>query len=155
METLRGPDLTQGVEPSKMPDGTMLRGYAGNEPILLVRRGDEFFALGLFVRTIGAPLNEGSFGRRRDSLSMASRLFYLRTGEVLRAPALDALTRWRVEVVFHSVQKSKENSATSQNLRTRKNDNQTSRNMSDSSFIYGTELSLSGVAWLATWLPKR
>ena len=42
---LSGPDLTQGVELSTVPDGTMLLGHALGEPVLLVRRGDELFAL--------------------------------------------------------------------------------------------------------------
>jgi len=36
---LSGPDLTQGVELSTVPDGTMLLGHARGEPVLLVRRG--------------------------------------------------------------------------------------------------------------------
>jgi hypothetical protein len=38
--------LTQGVELSMVPDGTMLLGHALGEPVLLVRRGDELFAIG-------------------------------------------------------------------------------------------------------------
>jgi apoptosis-inducing factor 3 len=108
METLRGPDLTQGIELSKIPDGTMLRGYAGNEPILLVRRGDEFFALGALCTHYEAPLNEGLLVGEEIRCPWHHACFSLRTGEVLRAPALDALTRWRVEVVSQSVQESKE-----------------------------------------------
>ena len=34
---LSGPDLTQGVELSTIPDGTMLLGHAQEEPVLLAR----------------------------------------------------------------------------------------------------------------------
>lgn len=36
---LSGPDLTQGVELSTIPDGTMLLGHAEGEPVLLAGRG--------------------------------------------------------------------------------------------------------------------
>jgi hypothetical protein len=48
---LNGPDLTQGVELSTVPDGTMLPGHARGEPVLLVRRGDELFAIVPSART--------------------------------------------------------------------------------------------------------
>src|SRR6185312_2393249 len=42
---LKGPDLTQGIEFSRIADGTMLLGHARGEPVLLARRGDELFAI--------------------------------------------------------------------------------------------------------------
>ena len=36
---LDGPDFTQGVEISTVPDGTMLLGHVRGEAVLLVRRG--------------------------------------------------------------------------------------------------------------------
>ena len=56
---LSGPDLTQGVELSTVPDGTMLLGHALGEPVLLVRRGDELFAIGAICTHYGAPLEQG------------------------------------------------------------------------------------------------
>ncbi len=56
---LSGPDLTQGVELSMVPDGTMLLGHALGEPVLLVRRGDELFAIGAICTHYGAPLDQG------------------------------------------------------------------------------------------------
>jgi hypothetical protein len=40
---LSGPDLTQGVALSTIPDGAMLLGHARGEPVLLARRGNELF----------------------------------------------------------------------------------------------------------------
>jgi nitrite reductase/ring-hydroxylating ferredoxin subunit len=59
MEKLEGPDLTQGIELASIKDGTMLRGYVGNEPVLLVRRRDQFFAVGALCTHYEASLNEG------------------------------------------------------------------------------------------------
>jgi hypothetical protein len=52
---LSGPDLTQAVELSTIPDGTMLLGHAQREPVLLARRGDEVFAIGAICTHYGAP----------------------------------------------------------------------------------------------------
>ena len=57
---LSGPDLTQAVELSTIPDGTMLLGHAQGEPVLLARRGDEVFAIGAICTHYGAPLSRGS-----------------------------------------------------------------------------------------------
>ena len=54
---LNGPDLTQGVELSMVPDGTMLLGHALGEPVLLVRRGDELFAIGAICAHFGVRLS--------------------------------------------------------------------------------------------------
>ena len=56
---LSGPDLAQGVELSAVPDGTMLLGHAHGEPVLLVRRGDELFAIGASARTMAPRSNRG------------------------------------------------------------------------------------------------
>jgi nitrite reductase/ring-hydroxylating ferredoxin subunit len=56
---LSGPDFTQGVEVSTIPDGTMLLGHANGEPVVLARRGDEVFAIGAICTHYGAPLEQG------------------------------------------------------------------------------------------------
>ena len=72
---LSGPDLTQGVELSTIPDGTMLLGHAHGEPVLLARRGDEVFAIGAICTHYGAPLERRAARRRYGSLPVASCLF--------------------------------------------------------------------------------
>ena len=96
---LSGPDLTQGVELSTIPDGTMLLGHARGEPVLLVRRGDELFAIGAVCTHYGAPLGEGLLVGDTVRCPWHHACFSLRTGEALRAPALDPVSRWRVEEV--------------------------------------------------------
>ena len=96
---LSGPDLTQGVELSTIPDGTMLLGHALGEPVLLVRRGDELFAIGAICTHYGAPLEQGLVVGDTVRCPWHHACFNLRTGEALRAPALDPVSRWRVEEV--------------------------------------------------------
>src|SRR5450756_2532238 len=97
--TLNGPDLTQGVELSTVPDGTMLLGHAHGEPVLLVRRGDELFAIGAICTHYGGPLEAGLLVGDTVRCPWHHACFSLRTGEALRTPALDPVSRWRVEEV--------------------------------------------------------
>jgi NADPH-dependent 2,4-dienoyl-CoA reductase/sulfur reductase-like enzyme/nitrite reductase/ring-hydroxylating ferredoxin subunit len=96
---LSGPDLTHPVALSTIPDGTMLLGHAQGEPVLLARRGDEVFAIGAICTHYGAPLQEGLLVGDTVRCPWHHACFSLRTGEALRAPALDPVSRWRVEVV--------------------------------------------------------
>jgi len=43
---LSGPDLAAGIPEGSVTSGTSLLGHARGEPVLLVCRGDELFALG-------------------------------------------------------------------------------------------------------------
>jgi NADPH-dependent 2,4-dienoyl-CoA reductase/sulfur reductase-like enzyme/nitrite reductase/ring-hydroxylating ferredoxin subunit len=95
---LSGPDFAQGVALSAVPDKAMLLGHAHGEPVLLVRRGREFFAIGAACTHYGAPLGEGLLVDDTIRCPWHHAWFSLRTGEVLRAPALDPISRWRVEL---------------------------------------------------------
>jgi len=96
---LEGPDLTQGVELSTVPNEGMLLGHAQGEPVLLVRRGDELFAIGAICTHYGAPLVDGLLVGDTLRCPWHHACFSLRTGEALRAPALDPVSHWDVEVV--------------------------------------------------------
>jgi NADPH-dependent 2,4-dienoyl-CoA reductase/sulfur reductase-like enzyme/nitrite reductase/ring-hydroxylating ferredoxin subunit len=96
---LSGPDLAQGIELSTIPDGTMLLGHARGEPVLLIRRGTEVFAIGALCTHYGAPLVEGLIVGDTVRCPWHHACFSLQTGEALRAPALDPVSRWRVEAV--------------------------------------------------------
>jgi NADPH-dependent 2,4-dienoyl-CoA reductase/sulfur reductase-like enzyme/nitrite reductase/ring-hydroxylating ferredoxin subunit len=96
---LSGPDLTKGVELSTVPDGTMLLGHAEGEAVLLCRRGDELFAIGAICTHYGAPLADGLLVGDTVRCPWHHACFSLRTGEALRAPARDPVSRWRVEDV--------------------------------------------------------
>lgn len=96
---LSGPDLTQAIELSTIPDGGMLLGHAQGEPVLLARRGNDVFAVGAICTHYGAPLEQGLLVGDTVRCPWHHACFDLRTGEALRAPALDPVSRWRVEAV--------------------------------------------------------
>ena len=94
---LDGPDFTQGVARAAIADGTMLLGHVGGEPVLLVGRGEVLFAVGASCPHHGAPLGDGLLVGETVRCPWHHACFSLRTGEVLRPPALDSLPCWRVE----------------------------------------------------------
>jgi apoptosis-inducing factor 3 len=94
---LSGPDLAKGVALSKIADGAMLLGHAHGEPVLLARRGDELFAIGALCTHYGAPLADGLLVGDTVRCPWHHACFSLRTGEALRAPALDRVSCWHVE----------------------------------------------------------
>ena len=51
---LEGPDFEKGCETEKARDGEMLLGHAFGEPVLVARRGEEFFAIGATCTHYGA-----------------------------------------------------------------------------------------------------
>ena len=54
-----GPDLSGGLDFSQLADGAMVLGRIGPEAVLLVRRGEEVFAIGASCSHYHGPLNEG------------------------------------------------------------------------------------------------
>ena len=93
---LSGPDLSQGVAPAAIADGAMLLGHVGEEPVILARRGEEFFAISALCTHYQGPLAEGILVEDTVRCPLHHACFSLRTGEALRAPALDPVARWRV-----------------------------------------------------------
>jgi NADPH-dependent 2,4-dienoyl-CoA reductase/sulfur reductase-like enzyme/nitrite reductase/ring-hydroxylating ferredoxin subunit len=95
---LEGSDFSRGVKLSAIADGAMLTGYVDDQAVVLVRRGDELFAVGAKCPHYGGPLGEGLIVGETIRCPWHHACFNLRSGEVLRAPARDPLPRWRVEV---------------------------------------------------------
>src|SRR4029078_6644213 len=78
-------------------DGSMILGQADGEELVLGRRGDEFFAIGAHCTHYGGPLGEGLIVGDTVRCPWHHACFSLRTGEALRAPALNPVPCWRVE----------------------------------------------------------
>ena len=95
--TLQGDDFAQGVALEKIADNAMLLGHAQGEPVILVRRADELFAVGATCTHYGAPLADGLLVGDTLRCPWHHAAFCLRTGEALRAPALNPIACWRVE----------------------------------------------------------
>ena len=94
---LTGPDLGAGVDASTVRDGEPLLGHANGEAVLLVRRGDDFFAIGATCTHYGGPLAEGLIDGDGVRCPWHHACFSLRTGEALRSPALSPVACWTVE----------------------------------------------------------
>ena len=92
-----GPDLTQGVALSSLKDSQPLLGHARGEAVMLVRRGAEVFAVGATCTHYGGPLAEGLIDGDSVRCPWHHACFSLRSGEPLRAPALNPITCFRVE----------------------------------------------------------
>jgi NADPH-dependent 2,4-dienoyl-CoA reductase/sulfur reductase-like enzyme/nitrite reductase/ring-hydroxylating ferredoxin subunit len=92
-----GPDLSKGVALSTLPDGEMLAGHVGGEPVLLLRRGAEVLAAQAICTHYGGPLAEGLLVGDTVRCPWHHACFNLRTGAPVRPPALNGLRRWRVE----------------------------------------------------------
>ncbi len=92
-----GPDLALGVKLDSIADGAMMAGHVGEEAVLLVRRGDDIFAVGAACTHYGAPLADGLLVENTIRCPWHHATFCILTGEARRAPALDPLPCWRVE----------------------------------------------------------
>jgi NADPH-dependent 2,4-dienoyl-CoA reductase/sulfur reductase-like enzyme/nitrite reductase/ring-hydroxylating ferredoxin subunit len=103
MEDASKPDLKIGVSLDGLADGGMVVGRVDDEDVILARRGDEFFAVGAHCTHYHGPLADGLIAGDTLRCPWHHACFSLRTGEALRAPALDAIACWRVERVGNTV----------------------------------------------------
>jgi NADPH-dependent 2,4-dienoyl-CoA reductase/sulfur reductase-like enzyme/nitrite reductase/ring-hydroxylating ferredoxin subunit len=90
-------DLTQGVPAASLADGAMMAGRVGDAEVLLARSGDEYFAVRAHCTHYRGPLVKGLLVGDTVRCPLHHACFSLRTGEALRAPALDPLVCWRVD----------------------------------------------------------
>jgi NADPH-dependent 2,4-dienoyl-CoA reductase/sulfur reductase-like enzyme/nitrite reductase/ring-hydroxylating ferredoxin subunit len=93
---LSGPDLAVGIPVSDVPEGGLVRGHAGGAPVLLSRVDGGFHAVGAACTHYGAPLDEGLRVGGTVRCPWHHACFDLRTGDAIRAPALQALPRYAV-----------------------------------------------------------
>jgi apoptosis-inducing factor 3 len=94
---LSGPDFTEGVSIADFADGGIVQGHANGEAILVARLGDAYFAIGASCSHYGGPLAEGLIAGDTVRCPWHHACFSVRTGEALRAPALDPVSSWKVE----------------------------------------------------------
>ena len=92
-----GPDLKQGIPASDIADGGMVAGHVDGDAVLLARRGDEWFAIGAACTHYSGPLAEGLMVGDTVRCPWHHACFNLRTGQPVRAPALNDLPTWEVE----------------------------------------------------------
>ncbi|MFO1102573.1 MAG: FAD-dependent oxidoreductase [Methylocystis sp.] len=92
-----GPDFSQGVAGRDVPDDRPLLGHVAGEAAIMTRQGDAFFVIGAHCTHYHAPLADGLVVGGSIRCPWHHACFSLRSGRALRAPAFDALARWRVE----------------------------------------------------------
>ena len=90
-------DLSKGIAASTLSDGGLILGHVGDDDVVLARSGDELFAIRAQCSHYRGPLVEGLVVGDTVRCPWHHACFSLRTGEALRAPALDPIACWRVE----------------------------------------------------------
>jgi NADPH-dependent 2,4-dienoyl-CoA reductase/sulfur reductase-like enzyme/nitrite reductase/ring-hydroxylating ferredoxin subunit len=95
-DTVR-PDLATGVAARDVAQDGMLLGRVGDNDVLLVRAGEEFFAVGAHCTHYHGALADGIVVGDTVRCPLHHACFSLRGGEALRAPALDPIPCWRVD----------------------------------------------------------
>ena len=93
----KGFDFKAGVPLRQIPDGAIVAGHVDDDEIVVVRRGDEYFAVGAHCTHYHGPLADGLIVGDTVRCPWHHACFSLRTGEAVRAPALDAIGCWRTE----------------------------------------------------------
>jgi NADPH-dependent 2,4-dienoyl-CoA reductase/sulfur reductase-like enzyme/nitrite reductase/ring-hydroxylating ferredoxin subunit len=92
-----GPDFgTEGVPSASLAEGQLLAGQFNGEAVMLVRLGSEVFALGATCTHYSGPLAEGVFDGACVRCPWHHAAFDVRTGEPVRAPALNPVTTYAV-----------------------------------------------------------
>jgi len=91
-----GPDLAAGVLASDLTDGKPLLGHVGDESVMLVRSGKEIFATGATCTHYSGPLAEGLVVGETVRCPWHHACFDLRTGEAMKAPALNPIPCYAV-----------------------------------------------------------
>jgi len=96
---LSGPDLSAGIEISKLPENIPLLGHANGAAVMLVRKGSTIHALGATCSHYSGPLAEGIVVGETVRCPWHHACFDLRTGDALGAPALEPIPCY--EVIRH------------------------------------------------------
>ena len=97
------PDLKKGVALASIPNDGKLLGIVDGEDVLLVRRETGFFAVGAHCTHYHGPLAQGLVVGDEVRCPWHHACFSLRSGEALRAPALDPIQCWQVERVGEKI----------------------------------------------------
>ncbi|RDV37920.1 pyridine nucleotide-disulfide oxidoreductase [Bradymonadaceae bacterium TMQ3] len=83
-----GPDLTRGIALADLQQDSPLVGHVGDDAVVVVRRGEEVFAIGARCSHYGGPLEKGLVVGDSIHCPWHHGAFSLRTGASISAPAL-------------------------------------------------------------------
>src|SRR5260221_3602791 len=90
-------NLRDGIRADALQDGGMLAGKAGGDDVVLVRSGDDFFAVQADCPHYNGPLAQGIVVGDTPRCPWHHACFRLPDGEGLRPPALAPLACLRLE----------------------------------------------------------
>lgn len=96
--TPAGPDLATGIAVSNLNENEPLLGHVGEDEVILVKRGNDYYAVGAICTHYGGPLAEGLVVGETVRCPYHHACFSLRNGEVLNAPGMATLPCWNVEL---------------------------------------------------------
>lgn len=108
------PDLNAGIPFSDLPDGEPVLGRAGDDEVILVRRGESLHAVSAHCTHYHGPLSKGLVVGDTVRCPYHHACFSLHNGEVLTAPGMRALPCWDVERSGDTVRVGKRRPATRQ-----------------------------------------
>jgi NADPH-dependent 2,4-dienoyl-CoA reductase/sulfur reductase-like enzyme/nitrite reductase/ring-hydroxylating ferredoxin subunit len=97
------PDFSSGFPIQDLPNGGKVLGRVDDDEVVLARTGDALFAFGAHCTHYHGPLVDGLVVGDTIRCPWHHACFSMRTGEALRAPALDPIACWRVERVGDKV----------------------------------------------------
>lgn len=93
----RGPDLRSGLAIESLLENSPLVGHVDGEPVLVVRQGQNIFAIGATCTHYNGPLAEGLVVGETIRCPWHHAQFSLRTGEAEGAPALSPVPCFSVQ----------------------------------------------------------
>src|SRR5690606_21774432 len=88
---------------TEIEDGGMKEVEIGSTPVLLVRKGEECFAVGARCTHYGGPLIEGALVGDRLICPWHHACFHAATGGLIDPPALDSLPSFPVRIIDNGV----------------------------------------------------
>jgi apoptosis-inducing factor 3 len=96
-QELQGPDFKSGIDFESLVENSPLLGHVDGEPVILVRQGENAFAIGATCTHYGGPLAEGLVVGETIRCPWHHARFSLRTGEAEGAPALNPVACFGVQ----------------------------------------------------------
>ncbi len=90
-------DLSTGIALDELDGGRIVTGRIGDDEVIVLKNGDDVVAVGAHCTHYHGPLAEGLVVDGTIRCPWHHAAFCLRTGEAVRAPALDAIACYRVE----------------------------------------------------------
>ena len=97
-------EFVSSISPGELQDGKPRRVDVAGEPVLLVRSGDEIFAIGAVCSHYGAPLEEGKLVEGTIQCPWHASRFALQDGSVREGPACAALPCYESRIAGNQLQ---------------------------------------------------